>query len=169
VTKDPIWQAGYSGYNDTITLIVHQWEDTRIVLGGFSGAWGEYNYTIAVGDSIQVEVWNPQSGLGPAEITTTAVKEPTTTTLTSSPNPSADGAPVTFTADVTSKAGPPPNGETVSFQKGTTVLGTGTLSGGSAVFVTSALEVGKTSVIAVYKGDSHFGASKSAAVSQVVQ
>jgi hypothetical protein len=169
VTKDPIWQAGYSGYHDTITLIVHQWEDTRIVLGGFSGAWGTSNYTIAAGDSIQIEVWNPQSGLGPAEITTTAVAEPTTTTLTSSPNPSADGEAVTFTADVTSKAGPPPDGDAVSFMSGKTVLGTGSLSGGSAVLITSALKVGTTSVIAVYKGDSDFGASKSAAVSQVVQ
>jgi hypothetical protein len=169
LTMSPIWQAGYSPYHDTITLIVHQWEDTRIVLGGFSGAWGTYNYTIAAGDTIQIEVWNFQSGLGPAEITTTAVKEPTTTTLTSSPNPSADDEAVTFTADVTSKAGPPPDGDTVSFMSGKTVLGTGSLSGGSAVFVTSALKVGTTSVIAVYEGDSDFGGSKSTAVSQVVE
>src|ERR1700690_1063992 len=37
-TKSPGWQAGYSPFNDTVTLIVHQWADTRIVLGGFSGA-----------------------------------------------------------------------------------------------------------------------------------
>ena len=168
-TKDPDWQAGYSGYHDTVTLIVHEWTDTKIVLGGFSGAWGTHDYTIAVGDTIQVEVWNPQSGLGPAEITTTAVAEPTTTTLTSAPNPSADGEAVTFTADVTSKAGPPPDGDTVSFMSGKTVLGTGSLSAGTATFVTSSLKTGTTSVIALYEGDSDFGRSKSAAVSQVVQ
>ena len=58
----------------------------------------------------------------------------TTTTLTSSPNPSTYGQAVTFIATVTSKLGAPPDGETVSFMKGKTVLGTGTLSGGSASF-----------------------------------
>src|SRR5580658_10391689 len=38
-TKKPQWQAGYLPYNDTVTLIVMQWEDSRITLGGFSGDW----------------------------------------------------------------------------------------------------------------------------------
>ncbi len=92
----------------------------------------------------------------------------TTTTLTSSPNPSTYGQAVTFTAKVTSKLGAPPDGETVSFMKGKTVLGTGTLSGGSAKFTTSALLVGTTSVTAVYPGDSNFATSKSKALKQVV-
>src|ERR1039458_2924493 len=53
----------------------------------------------------------------------------TTSTLTASPNPSTYGQAVTFSAVVTPT---PPNGETVSFMKGKTVLGTGTLSRGSA-------------------------------------
>ncbi len=89
-----------------------------------------------------------------------------TTTLTSSPNPSTYGEAVTFTAVVTPA---PPDGETVSFMKGKTVLGTGTLSGGTATFVTSTLKVGTTSVKAVYAGDSEFGTSKSKAVKQVVE
>ena len=93
---------------------------------------------------------------------------PTTTTLSSSPNPSAYGKAVTFTAVVSSSAGAPPDGETVSFMKGTTLLGTGTLSGGSASFMTSTLLVGTDSITAVYAGDSNFAASKSKAVSQVV-
>jgi uncharacterized repeat protein (TIGR03803 family) len=48
----------------------------------------------------------------------------TTTTLTSSPNPSTYGEAVTFTAVV---APAPPDGESVSFMKGKTVLGTGTI------------------------------------------
>jgi hypothetical protein len=169
VTAVPDWQAGYAPYNDTVTLIVQKWEDSKIILGGFSGDWGEFNWTLSVGDSEQIEVWNPQSGNGPAELTTTIVAEATTVTLTSSPNPSADGEAVTFTAEVSSKAGAPPNGETVKFVTGKTVLGTGTLSGGSAVFITSALKVGTTSVTAVYPGDADFGASKSAPVKQVVK
>ena len=92
----------------------------------------------------------------------------TTTTLTSAPNPSAYGQSVTFTAVVSSKAGTPPNGETVAFMKGTTTLGTGTLSGGSATFSTSTLKVGTNSIKAVYAGDSNFAASTSKPVSQVV-
>jgi hypothetical protein len=89
----------------------------------------------------------------------------TTTKLTSSPNPSTDGQTVPFTAVVTPA---PPNGETVSFMQGTTVLGTGTLSGGSATFKTSTLKVGTDSITAVYAGDLNFAASTSKADKQVV-
>ena len=92
----------------------------------------------------------------------------TTTTLTSSPNPSTHGQAVTFTAVVTSGLGPPPDGEIVTFKKGTTVLGTGTLSGGSASFTTSTLPVGTNYIKAVYGGDSNFAGSTSKAVAQVV-
>ena len=93
----------------------------------------------------------------------------TTTTLSSSPNPSTYGEPVTFTAVVASSAGTPPNGESVSFKKGGTVLGTGTLNGGSASFTTSTLNVGTTTVKAVYGGDIRFLASTSNPVKQVVK
>lgn len=92
----------------------------------------------------------------------------TTTTLTSSPNPSTDGQAVVFTAKVASKSGTPPDGEIVTFKKGTTVLGTGSLNDGSASFTTSTLKVGTTSVTAVYGGDFKFADSTSKAVSQVV-
>jgi hypothetical protein len=92
----------------------------------------------------------------------------TTTTLSSSPNPSIYGQAVTFTATVTSRLGAPPDGETVMFKKGTTVLGTGTLNGGSASFTTSTLKVGTNLVNAVYGGDSKLVGSKSKAVKQVV-
>ena len=93
----------------------------------------------------------------------------TTTTLTSSPNPSTYGQAVTFTAVVTSSIGAPPDGETVTFKKGTTVLGTGTLSGGSASFTISTLPVGKDSITAVYGNDSSLLGSTSKVVKQVVE
>jgi hypothetical protein len=92
----------------------------------------------------------------------------TTTTLSTSPNPSAYGQAVTLTATVTSSNGPPPDGESVTFKKGTTVLGTGTLSGGSASISISTLAVGNNSITAVYGGDSNFTGSTSKAVTQVV-
>ena len=101
----------------------------------------------------------------------TAIQMPawTTTTLTSSSNPSTYGQTVTFTAVVTSGIGPPPDGETISIMKGKTVLGSGTLSSGSASFSTSALPVGTYSITAVYAGDSNFANSTSKVVKQVVE
>jgi hypothetical protein len=97
-----------------------------------------------------------------------AILASTTTTLVSSLNPSVFSQVVIFTATVTSSSGTPPNGEAVTFKKGSTVLGTGTLSGGSASFSTSSLAVGTNSVTAVYAGDSTFATSTSKALSQVV-
>ncbi len=92
----------------------------------------------------------------------------TTATLTSSPNPSIYGQTVTFTVAVTSNLGPPPDGETITFTKYSKVVGTGTLSGGSANFTTSTLNVGTSPVKAVYGGDANFDTSTSNTVSQAV-
>lgn len=92
----------------------------------------------------------------------------TTTTLTSSPNPSAYGEAVLFTAAVASSIGAPPDGETVTFKRGITVLGTGTLSGGVATYSTSTLGVGTKAIIAVYSGDANFATSTSKADDQVI-
>jgi len=90
------------------------------------------------------------------------------TTLSSSQNPSTYGGPVNFTATVTSLAGTPPDGETVTFMKDTTVLGTTTLSGGSASFVTGSLPAGASWIKAVYGGDSYFLDSASKWLKQAV-
>ena len=104
-----------------------------------------------------------------AKISTTgALATVTTTILSSSPNPSLYGQVVTFTAKVSSSAGPPPDGEAVTFIKGTAVLGEGTLSSGSASFGSTTLKVGKNAVSADYVGDPKFAFSKSTALSQVV-
>jgi hypothetical protein len=92
----------------------------------------------------------------------------TTTTLSSSPNPSAYGQAVTFTATITSSVGAPPDGETVTFMKGITVLGTKTLSGGSASFRISTLPAATNNIKAVYGGDSKFASCTSKVLYQVV-
>jgi hypothetical protein len=93
----------------------------------------------------------------------------TITTLSSSPNPSIKGQAVTFTAVVSSSLGTrPADGETVTFMRGTKVLGSGSLSGGAASFTTSTLTVGPHLVKAVYGGDSTFSGSTSKVVNQVV-
>ncbi len=99
------------------------------------------------------------------EVAPSGTAATTTTTLTSSLNPSTPGEAVTFTAAVTPT---PFDGETITFKHGSTVLGTGLLSGGSASYTTSTLPVGTTSVEAVYGGDGDFDASTSNVVKQVV-
>ena len=92
----------------------------------------------------------------------------TTITLISSLNPSVVGQTVIFTASVTSAAGLPANGETVTFYKETAVLGTAPLSAGAATLTTSALPAGVFTITARYPGDSNFAASTSLGLRQTV-
>jgi poly(3-hydroxybutyrate) depolymerase len=96
-----------------------------------------------------------------------AAQTKTTTTLSSSLNPSTYGQAVTFKAVVTPR---PPNGEIITFEQGSTTLGTGTLSGGSASFTISTLTTGgKDDITALYPGDSTLASSKSSLVAQAVE
>lgn len=92
----------------------------------------------------------------------------TNTGLTSSVNPAFVGQTITFSATVTSNSGTPPNGESVTFYNGSSVLGTSSLAGGVAMFSTSSLLVGTYSITAVYSGDSTFTSSTSQALTQFV-
>lgn len=87
-------------------------------------------------------------------------------TISSSLNPSAQGQAVTFTAKVTSPTVTPTG--PVTFQAGTTVLGTVQLSGGKASYTTASLPAGSAVIKVTYNGDSNIKGS-SAAVTQVVQ
>jgi hypothetical protein len=97
------------------------------------------------------------------------VEAATTTVVTSSlPTQSSYGQTVSFSATVNSSIGAPPNGETITFEQGTKVLGTGTLSGGVATFSDSTLPKGTQPIKAVYPGDSNFATSTSKPFDQVV-
>ncbi|MGP0019118.1 MAG: FG-GAP-like repeat-containing protein [Candidatus Sulfotelmatobacter sp.] len=87
-------------------------------------------------------------------------------TLTSAPNPSTAGKAVTFTAKISSptvKATGP-----VTFTAGKATLGSVELINGKAMFTTSTLAAGTTTVTAAYSGDSNI-AQSSASVTQTVQ
>lgn len=92
----------------------------------------------------------------------------TSTQLSSSPNPSTYGTPVTFTATVTSSAGTPTG--SVKFMAGSFSLGKATLNKGVAVYTTTPtqLPVGSGSITAIYGGDSTHSGSTSPPVLQVV-
>jgi hypothetical protein len=85
----------------------------------------------------------------------------TTTTLTSTPNPSATGQPVTFTASVSPSAA----AGTVQFGS----LGSASLANGVATLTTSSLPAGSTVVAATYAGNSQYSSSQSASITQVVR
>lgn len=93
---------------------------------------------------------------------------PTTTTLTSGPNPSSFGQIVTMTATVKSAGPATPTGKVI-FTDGTTWIGAATLSGGVATLNKSNLAIGNHAIKAKYNGDSKSAASTSTVVSQVVR
>jgi YD repeat-containing protein len=89
----------------------------------------------------------------PVAIIDTSVAGSTTATTPAQPSYSAQaGTPVTLTANV---AGNSPGGGTVTFREGATVLGTGTVSNGSASLTLATLTTRQHSITATYSGDAN--------------
>jgi autotransporter-associated beta strand protein len=143
--------------------------DTFTILTSVNGIMGTFaglpdNSTISSnGQTFRVNYTN-------TTITLTRTLADTTTIVTSSANPSVFGQPITFTATVTPV--PPATGTPtgfVTFEDGTTMLGTGTLVNGVATFTTTTpLTLGTHSITAIYNGDSTFATSTSVALTQTV-
>jgi hypothetical protein len=83
--------------------------------------------------------------------------------LTSTVNPSTYGRSATFTATVPAGAT-----GTVTFMNGATVLGSGSVTSGTATLTTSALNASSYSITAVYSGDGNFISAASTALPFVV-
>ena len=114
---------------------------------------GDTNYATSTSPAVSVPV------------TTTA----STTTVTVFPISPVSGQNITFSATVAStiSGSPNPTGS-VQFFNGSTLLGTGTLSGGVATFMTTSLTTGTYSITAKYLGDSNFTGSTSPVVNVTV-
>jgi hypothetical protein len=109
-------------------------------------------------------IYGPSSGRTTVEVTTW----PTTTALTSSPDPSNYGQDVTFTVAPTSQIEDPQTGKATIFN-GTIPLGTAMLNGnGVATFIVKNLPVGTNPITAGYLGDSLSAKSTSPVLNQVV-
>ncbi len=76
--------------------------------------------------------------------------------LTASQNPSDYGQPVTFTAKITSIAGPPPDGELVDFTVNGVLYAAVPLVNGVAQFTTSTIPQGPHIVAVKYVGDANY-------------
>lgn len=68
---------------DAVTLDVRAWQDTQIEISGFSGEYGSAHWRLAKGDEIEIAVWNPQSGRGPAVYQLTVSASPESAQLSS--------------------------------------------------------------------------------------
>jgi hypothetical protein len=66
--KTGAWDAGHvsSSETDSVWLDVTQWSDSKIVITGFTNQYGQENWVLNQGDHLEVDVWNPQDGNGPA-------------------------------------------------------------------------------------------------------
>ena len=109
----------------------------------------------------------------PNSIVSTAkylILTPTMLSLAASSTQVNQGNPVTLTAKLSpaSSQGQSADGETVTFNNGTSALGTGTLSGGVATYQANSLAAGMYSITASYPGDSNLAPSDSLPVTVTV-
>ena len=100
-----------------------------------------------------------------AAITVTVGHSAPTLVVSASNASPALGNSVTFTATLAN--GSSPSG-IVTFKDGTTPIGTGTISGTTATYTTTGLNVGSHSITAEYDGDSNNAAATSAAITVTV-
>ncbi len=135
---------------------------------------GVFGYLSANADT--ATGYNLVTGLGSVDgynfvLAFAALGSNSSTTVTSSQDPAILGVSVTFTATVTTTGTDQPTG-TITFNDGTTLLGTGTLStvSGSqvATFATSTLALGTHSITAVYGGDANNSDSASTVLTQYI-
>ncbi|MEV0231197.1 ice-binding family protein [Nonomuraea sp. NPDC050786] len=143
--KNVFWQVGDDaslGRYSTFRGNLMAWNTIRVAYGA-----AVYGRTMALNEALHFE----GTDILPATRVTLPVNPPTATSLTSSPNPSRNGEPVTFTATVSGNVqGFSPTG-TVLFMEGTTVIGSVyTDEPGVARFTTSELTRGVHEIHAVY-------------------
>jgi hypothetical protein len=172
-----------------VTLIKAGEGAYTITFGGIANRWGDYS-TTTVDPTDDKTIWTDQEYAGatvpagsPAGDSTSrwatwiaSIPSPqlvTTTALSSSPDPSAFGQAVTFTATVTAPGSPGIPTGTVDFTEGGADLTPGgvTVSGGVATFSISSLSLGSHVISAAYSGDPNFLASSGddSAVPQAVR
>ena len=58
--------SGRSPGRNVVTCNIFSWTDSEISFSGFAGYYGQGGWVVSNGDDIEVEVWNTQSGKGPA-------------------------------------------------------------------------------------------------------
>ena len=152
-----------SGSTGTPTGTVTFEEGTTVLGTATLGANGTANFSIATlalgSDTITADYGGDANFAISSGTTPEAVSQAgTTTTLSASPNNTTVGQVVTLTATVAPGAGSTstPTG-IVTFEEGTTVLGTAPVGAdGKAIFTVANLAVGTHTIIAAYGGSADF-------------
>jgi DNA-binding beta-propeller fold protein YncE len=142
---------------------------TTGALSGTPTAAAVSTFVITATDTITTGSGAPYKGSQSFSVTVTQpspTRSSTTTAIISSVNPALVESSVKFTATVTAESGTPIG--SVNFLDGSTLLGSGSLSGRVATLSTSSLKEGSHSITASYSGDSNFVASTSSALSENV-
>jgi hypothetical protein len=144
---------------------------TTLGQGTVSNGKATLNYAFASpGTDVVVASYSGDSSFLPSSsspLGQNVFKAPSTTTLTSSPNPSQHRQTVEFTATVSGKYGGTPTG-TVTFKDGATELAQVPLSDGVAHYKTSALTKRTHHIWGDYSGDPNFHPSQGLVI-QVVE
>jgi trimeric autotransporter adhesin len=139
--------------------------------GTISGTTAHYtSSSLAVGTHSVTAIYSGDgtySGSASGVVTQVVNKAIPTVTVATSGTPTSRGVSITFTATVSSLPTSVPTG-TVTFYDGSTVIGTGQISGTTATMTTSVLAAGTHIITANYAGDTHFAAATSGAIDQVV-
>jgi hypothetical protein len=68
------WNACWTGDpgTDQVSCSIASWTNNEIIFSGYTGDYGEGSWVVTSGDLIEIQVWNPQSGKGPATFEVTA-------------------------------------------------------------------------------------------------
>jgi hypothetical protein len=122
---------------------------------------------LSVGNHAIRAIYSGDSNYDSQSVTLTEViaPSPTMTSLSVSPNPAYVGLPVTLTALVTGVGSPTGN---VVFFDGSTSIGNGSLTAGTAVLSTTNLQVGMHALTASFAANSSGGTSSSVVVNEVI-
>ncbi len=148
---------------------------TVIGTGALSGGVAKFTTTsLAVGSHSIKAVYSGDTNFTTSTSVSTSqtvAQSSTTTKLTKNTTTAIhSGQSVTFTATLAavSPGAGTPTGIVTFYDNGSTMLGTGALTGGVTTFTTTTLPLGGNSITAVYAGDTNFSTSTSGAASQTV-
>ena len=148
-------------------------QDGTTTLGTATLGSGKANFTIATLSAGTHSITAVYSGDANFVTSASAVfvqsvsPAPSSTTLTSGPNPSQFNQKIVLSAKVVSAIGVTPTGK-ITFTQGSNNFATVALSSGAASVSVSYLSVGQHTFTAVYSGSPSFSASTSPAITQTV-
>ena len=100
------WNAGDSNISTSVTVQFASWTDTKIVINGFAGAFGQGTFVLKAGDQLNVAVANPQTGLWGSSTATVSAVRPAVTSWSPGAISTAENQTITFNGSGFGTGGP---------------------------------------------------------------